>query len=106
MKLGIVIYSVDSEVVWNAFRLGLFAIKEGDSVSAFLLAGGVEAESRDTERFRVTEQMQAFADAGGRIMACGTCLKLRHAEGTQLCPLSRIRDLYEMIRDCDRTITF
>ncbi|WP_197530224.1 hypothetical protein [Deferribacter desulfuricans] len=26
MKLGIVIYSDDSEVVWNAFRLGNFAV--------------------------------------------------------------------------------
>lgn len=28
MKLGIVIYSNDSETVWNAFRFGNFAIIE------------------------------------------------------------------------------
>lgn len=42
MKLGIVIYSDNAENVWNAFRLGVFALKQGDSVKTFLLAKGVE----------------------------------------------------------------
>ncbi|MDP2301370.1 MAG: hypothetical protein Q8N03_02960 [Ignavibacteria bacterium] len=42
MKLGIVIHSNDAETVWNAFRLGIFALHEGDSVKVFLLAKGVE----------------------------------------------------------------
>lgn len=37
MKLGIVIYSDEVETVWNAFRLGVFALKKGDSVQVFLL---------------------------------------------------------------------
>ena len=49
MKLGIVIYSTDPEVVSNGFRLGVHALGEGDSVQVFLLASGVEAESLDTE---------------------------------------------------------
>jgi hypothetical protein len=28
MKLGIIIYSNDPETVWNAFRLGVFSLKE------------------------------------------------------------------------------
>jgi uncharacterized protein involved in oxidation of intracellular sulfur len=45
MKIGIVIYSNDAETVWNAFRLGNFALKERDEVKVFLLAKGVEAEA-------------------------------------------------------------
>ena len=30
--MGIVIYSNDPEVVWNAFRFGNFALKAGDEV--------------------------------------------------------------------------
>ena len=56
MKLGIVVYSDDSESVWNAFRLGVFALKKGDSVGAFLLAKGVECESLNTEKFKVTDR--------------------------------------------------
>lgn len=44
MNLGIIIYSSDAETVWNAFRLGVFSLKEGDKVKTFLLANGVEWE--------------------------------------------------------------
>jgi uncharacterized protein involved in oxidation of intracellular sulfur len=106
MKLGIIIYSDDSETVWNAFRLGNFALNEGDEVRVFLLAKGVECESLDTEKFKVTEHMHTFFEAGGNIFACGSCLKIRHSSGSEVCPLSTMRDLYDIVKDCDKTITF
>ena len=106
MKLGIIIYSSDPETVWNAFRLGIYSLKQGDSVSAFLLGQGVEAESLDTSQFKVTEQMRSFVDAGGVILACGTCLTIRHAESSEMCPVSTMKDLYDIIRDSDRVVTF
>ncbi|HLD13766.1 MAG TPA: DsrE family protein [Burkholderiales bacterium] len=106
MKLGIVLYTADAETAWNAFRLGLFALKQGDTVKAFLLAKGVESENLDTEQFKVTDQMREFLKQGGEILACGTCLKLRHTEGSDLCPVSTMKDLYELIRDSDRVVTF
>ena len=106
MKLGIIIYSTDSETVWNGFRLGVFALKQGDQVKAFLLAKGVECEKLNTERFNVTGQMQAFVDHGGKIFACGTCLKLRHSEGSELCPLSTMQDLHDIIKESDKVVTF
>ncbi len=106
MKLGIIIYSTDAETVWNAFRLGVFALKEGDAVNVFLLASGVECESLDTERYSVTGQMKEFVEKGGKILACGTCLKIRNSEGTELCPLSTMKDLYELVRDSDKVVTF
>jgi uncharacterized protein involved in oxidation of intracellular sulfur len=105
MKLGLVIYSDDTENVWNAFRLGVFALKQGDSVKAFLLAKGVECESLDTEKFKVTEQMQAYVDAGGEIMACGSCLKIRNSKGSEMCPLSTMQDFYDLIADSDKVIS-
>ena len=53
MKVGIVIYSNDPETVFNAMRLGNFALKEGDDVKVFLLAKGVEIESIDNTKFKV-----------------------------------------------------
>lgn len=106
MKLGIVIYSTDSETVWNAFRVGAYARQQKDTVTVFLLARGVECETLDSERFPVRAQMQEFVDHGGSILACGTCLKLRHSEGSALCPLSTLKDLYELVRDSDRVISF
>ncbi len=106
MKLGIIIYSTDPETVWNAFRLGVFALKEGDAVNVFLLASGVECESLDTERFPVMGQMAEFVGKGGKILACGTCLMIRNSEGTDLCPLSTMKDLYEIVRDSDKVVSF
>lgn len=105
MKLGIVIYSDDSETVWNAFRLGNFALNKGDTVKTFLLAKGVEAESLTTDKFNVKDQMQQFVDNGGEILACGTCLKLRQSDGTELCPLSTMGDLYDLINESDKVIS-
>ncbi len=106
MKLGIVLYTADSETAWNAFRLALFALKQGDRVRVFLLAKGVECEQLDTGRFKVTDEMREFLTQGGEILACGTCLKLRQAEGSELCPVSTMKDLYELVRDSDRVLTF
>ena len=106
MNLGIVIYSNDPETVWNAFRLGNFSLKEGDMVKAFLLAKGVECELIDTEQFKVTEQIQLFIQNGGKLLACGTCIKIRKSEGSERCPLSTMKDLYDMVKESDRIITF
>ncbi len=106
MKLGIVIYSNDTETVWNAFRVGAFSCKAGDSVSVFLLGKGVEAESIGSNKFDVCGQMRSFVDSGGAILACGTCLKIRNLEGTETCPLSTMQDLHALIRDSDKVLSF
>ena len=106
MKLGIIIYSNDAEAVWNAFRLGVFSLKQKDMVKIFLLGKGVECESIDTEKFKVTEQIKLFIDSGGCILACGSCLKIRNSQGSKICPLSTMKDLYDIIRDSDKILTF
>jgi uncharacterized protein involved in oxidation of intracellular sulfur len=105
MNLGIIIYSTDSESVWNAFRLGVFSLKQGDKVKAFLLAKGVESEKLSDEKFNVLQQMQLFASEGGEILACGTCLKIRDQEGSELCPISTMKDLYEIIKNSDKVVS-
>ncbi len=106
MKIGMVIYSNDPETVWNAFRFGTFALKNGDSVKAFMLAKGVECDDIDTDDFKVNEQIQTFISEDGEILACGTCLKLRQSDGSGICPLSSMKDFYEMVRESDKVITF
>jgi len=106
MKLGLVIYSNDPETVWNAFRLGIFSLKKEDQVKVFLLAKGVECESLDTDKFNITNEMSEFIRSGGEILACGTCLKIRQSEGSDICPLSTMADLYEVIQESDQVLTF
>ena len=106
MKLGIIIHASDPEPVWNGFRFGVFAAKQGDAVRVFLIGQGVEAEAYSTEKFPVPVQMRALLDAGGCIDACGTCLKIRQSQGSELCPLSTMQDLYDIVRDSDRVVSF
>ncbi len=106
MKLGLIIYSNDPETVWNAFRFGVFASKEGDTVQVFLLAKGVECESLDTPPYNVSEQIQQFITQGGIIKACGTCLKSRNSQGTEVCPMSTMKDMYLLVKECDKVLTF
>ena len=44
-------------------------------------------------------------DGRRTILACGTCLKLRNSPGTELCPLSTMKDLHELIRDSDKLVS-
>ena len=106
MKLGIIVYSTDAEVVFNAIRLANYSLTEKDDVRLFLLASGVEYENLNSDQFPIIDLAQSFLNGEGQILACGTCLKLRQKDGSELCPLSSMKDLYELVRDCDKTVTF
>ena len=111
MKTGIIISCTDAETVWNAFRLGSFAIERGDGVKVFLLGRGVECANTNSEAFDVPDfdvhgQMENFAGAGGEILACGTCLQIRQSKGSEICPISTMADLYNIVDQSDRLLTF
>jgi len=105
MKLGIIISQTDPETVWNAYRLGTFALNQGDSVRAFLLGMGVESEV-EHPKFNVKEQVKKYTEAGGEIYACGSCMKSREMDSTETCPISTMRDLYGIVNDSDKVLTF
>lgn len=106
LKIGIVISSNDPETVWNAFRLANYSLGEGDTVSVFLIGKGVEASKISTKEYDVKEMMEKFSDSGGKILACGTCLRSRGTEGSKLCPISSLSELLDIIKTNDRLLTF
>ena len=105
MKLGIIISQTDPETVFNALRLALYSLKQGDEVRIFLSGKGVEIDQIEAPTFDVKGQAQKVLDAGGRFLACGACLKLRNSGGSEICPLSTLKDHYETVRDSDRLVT-
>ncbi len=105
MKLGIVITQTDPETVFNALRLGHYSLEQGDEVRIFLSGRGVEIDQIEDEKFDIQAEARKILDAGGEFLACGTCLKLRNSEGSEICPLSTLKDHYEIVRDSDRLIT-
>jgi uncharacterized protein involved in oxidation of intracellular sulfur len=106
MKMGLVISTNDSETVWNAFRLANFSLTKKESVKVFLLGKAVEAEQIGTDKFDVVKQMETFTAAGGKIFACGTCLQIRNAGSSDICRVSTMAELYEIISEADKVLTF
>jgi len=105
-SLGLVIYSDDTETVWNAMRLANYSKKQGDTVNIFLLGKGVELENLIESSTDIDDQVQLFLDGGGSILGCGTCLKSRKNDEPQSCKLSSLKDLYELIRGNAIVLTF
>jgi len=105
-KIGVVLYSKDSEKAWNAFRLANYALPMDDSVRMFLLGSGVFLESIDTEKFNVNEQVKTYLDSGGKIWACGTCLNIHGIKDRGNYITSTMRELYDIIKESDRILTF
>ena len=106
MKLGLILSQTEPETVFNALRVANYSLKQGDSVKVFLIGKGVELDKIDDPKFKVQEGARTLMDAGGQFLACGTCLKLRQSAGSELCPLSTLKDLYEIVRDSDRVLMF
>jgi uncharacterized protein involved in oxidation of intracellular sulfur len=106
MKLGVVIYSHDSETVRNALRFGNHALAMGDEVRVFLLGKGVECESLGTEIFKVGEEWQTFIDSGGTISACDACLEVRQSPESVTCPTSTVAEMYRIVQESDKVVTF
>ena len=104
MKLGIIITQTDPETVFNTLRLAEYSLQQGDEVRIFLSGRGVEIDQIEDPQFDVRGQAQAVLDAGGEFLACGSCLKLRNSEGSEICPLSTLKDHYEVVRDSDHVI--
>ncbi len=106
MKIGIIISSSDAETCWNALRYANFAIEQKDKVKVFFMGKGVEYQKVSTDKFNAVEQADKFLGVGGRIYACGTCIKIRDQKGSEMCPISTMKDMYEIINESDKVVTF
>ncbi len=106
MKIGVVISTNEAEVVWNTFRFGNTSLNSNHEVSIFLINKGVEIENIEDGKYNVKEQINSFVENKGQILACGTCLKSRHKEGSNVCPLSTMKDLLKLVKESDKILTF
>jgi uncharacterized protein involved in oxidation of intracellular sulfur len=106
MKFGIILETKEYEKAWNAFRFAVTAKKRGHEVKVFLMGEAVECEGLTHEKYNVDAQLRAFVDAGGELLACGTCLKSRQLNEKTACPISTMVDCVEMVEWADRVITF
>ncbi|OGQ59330.1 MAG: sulfur reduction protein DsrE [Deltaproteobacteria bacterium RIFCSPLOWO2_02_FULL_53_8] len=106
MKVGIIISSNDGETCWNALRFANFCLGQKDEVKIFLIGKGVEYLSISSDKFNTAEQADKFLKSSGRIFACGTCIRAREQESIEMCPISTMKDMYDIVRESDKVITF
>lgn len=108
MKLGIIISTNDAEAIFNAFRLANYCIVHKEKVKIYLIGKGVESEeiSNNQDEFNIKYEIDRFVKEGGQILSCGSCFIIRGSSGTELCPLSTMDDLYKIIKESDKIITF
>lgn len=104
MKLGVIMNTNDPETAWNGLRLCNEAIAKGNEAGLFLLGSGVEIVAIEDKAFNVAEVLKKFLDNGGNLLACGSCLEIRHQEASA-CPISTMAELLEMITDSDKIVT-
>ena len=106
MKFGIIVETKEYEKAWNAFRFAISSRKIGHDVKVFLMGEAVECEGLTHEKYNVDEQLRLYLKEGGDILACGTCLKSRQMNGSDVCPISTMNDCVQMVEWADRVLTF
>jgi tRNA 2-thiouridine synthesizing protein D len=104
--IGIVISSGDAETVWNALRLGIAAQSKGDTVVIFVIGKAEDVFMHDSSKFDIPKTSQQFVGNGGDIYACATCAKMRHTENVEMCTITSVYDLYEIVKRSKKLVTF
>ncbi len=106
MKIGVIISSNDAETCWNALRYANFALGQKDEVKIFFMGKGVEYQKVSTDKFNTVDQADKLLKTGGKIFACGSCIKSREQESSEMCPISTMKDMYEIVKESDKVVTF
>jgi sulfur relay (sulfurtransferase) complex TusBCD TusD component (DsrE family) len=87
-------------------RLAKFSLEQGDQVKVFLIGKGVDLDKIDDKSLNVKGLAEEYQNAGGKIMACGTCLRMRNSTGSKLCPMSNMKTFYDIVRESDKVVSF
>ena len=106
MKIGVIISTNDAETCWNALRYANFCVGQKDEVKVFFIGKGVEYQKISTDKLNTVEQAEKLLKSGGKLYACGTCIKSREQEATEMCPISTMKDMYDIVKESDKVLTF
>ena len=87
-------------------RYGNFSLDQDDEVKVFFMGKGVEYQKISTDKFNTVEQADKFLKSGGKIYACGSCIKSREQDGSEMCPISTMKDMYDIVKESDKVVTF
>lgn len=106
VKIGIILGTKDPEVVFNAFRLGTLALRNGHRVWIFLVNHGVEIEDIETTAFNIREQIFLFTKKEGEIYTCVTSMKAHNRKETGVCKPHSQDDLLALVTSSEKVLSF
>lgn len=111
MKIAIILYTNDSETVWNAFRFANTSLVRENEVTVFLLGKGIEAPTVGTFQFDINEQWEKYIQGGGKIIGCGVCCEMRldimpNLKDQLRCEIGSMQQMYDVVASSDRVLTF
>jgi uncharacterized protein involved in oxidation of intracellular sulfur len=104
--LGIIISSGDAETVWNALRLALVATSKGDNVVVFVINKAVDVFINGDIKYDVIKISRDLTVKNVDIYTCASCAKTRNTENVQMCTITSLYDMYEIINNSKRVINF
>ena len=96
----------DGCYVGTAPGLILGGVHGKDEVKVFFIGKGVEYQKVSTDKFNTVEQADKFLRSAGKIYACGTCIKSRDQGSSEMCPISTMKDMHEIVKESDKVVTF
>ena len=102
-KIAVVIGSNEPEKAWNAFRFANLALGKKDTIKVFLMNSGVECLV-DKGKHDVKTLSEKFENGGGKLLACGTCIKNRSMG--EVCSISTMETFYKLVMESDRAVYF
>ena len=103
VKIAVVIGSNEPEKAWNAFRFANLALGKKNGIKVFLMNSGVECLV-DTGKFNVKALSEKFQNDGGKVLACGTCIKSRNMG--DVCDISNMETFYNLLMESDKAVYF
>ena len=90
----------------NALRYANYCLGQKDETKVFFMGKGVEYQKTSTDKFNTAEEADKFLKSGGKVFACGSCIKPRNQKGSEMCPINTIKDMYEIIKESNKVVTF
>lgn len=104
--IGIVLNTADVETVWNALRLATYAQGKGDTVVIFLIGKGLDGYQEQSEQYDLEPLKDAYVGNGGQVIACATCAQKRGTDEIGMCTIASMADLYHIIKQSKKIISF
>jgi len=54
----------------------------------------------------ISEQLETLIGGSGKPFACGTCLELRQMKISDIYAVATLKELYEIVEDNDKVVSF